>query len=509
MAITREEVLHVARLARLELVRRRGRALPGAALGDPRRGLEGRPSSTSPTCRRPRIRSRSRTPGPRTSPRPCLTLDEAFANAPDRDGDSSGRRRHDRRPRDRHAPALTRRGGAGAARSARRVSRRRRARRAPTRRRSTSATRELHAFLHARRRARTGDGSPDRAQGRDLDAGRPHDRRLEDPRAATSRSSTRPSPRAARPPGCRCSARRTPTSSRWAPRPRTRPTARRTTRGTRRASPAARAAARPRRSRPGSPRGRSAPTRAARSSCPSAFCGNVGLRPTYGTVSRYGVVAFASSLDQVGPVTRNVRDNALLYRIISGRDANDSTTVDGAAGRAARRPSDLKGVRIGVPRQLNEVEGIEPGVKAAVDAAIALAERLGAEIERVRAAALGRLRARLLLPDRPGRGLVESRALRRRPLRPARRRRRLPRDGDAHAPRRVRRRAEAADHARHLRALVRLLRRLLRHRAEGAHGDQARARRAVRALRRARLADLRDRRPSRSARRRRTRSRCT
>ncbi len=61
---------------------------------------------------------------------------------------------------------------------------------------------------------------------------------------------------------------------------------------------------------------------------PAAFCGNVGLRPTYGTVSRYGIVAFASSLDQVGPVTRNVRDNALLYGIISGRDANDSTTVE-------------------------------------------------------------------------------------------------------------------------------------------------------------------------------------
>ena len=113
---------------------------------------------------------------------------------------------------------------------------------------------------------------------------------------------------------------------------------------------------------------------------PAAFCGNVGLRPTYGTVSRYGIVAFASSLDQVGPVTRNVRDNALLYGIISGRDANDSTTVD-VPPVELPEPGDLEGVRIGLPRQLNEVEGIEPGVKAAVDAAIAHAAALGAEIE--------------------------------------------------------------------------------------------------------------------------------
>jgi aspartyl-tRNA(Asn)/glutamyl-tRNA(Gln) amidotransferase subunit A len=113
---------------------------------------------------------------------------------------------------------------------------------------------------------------------------------------------------------------------------------------------------------------------------PAAFCGNVGLRPTYGTVSRYGIVAFASSLDQVGPVTRNVRDNALLYGIISGRDANDSTTVD-VPPVELPEPGDLEGVRIGLPRQLNEVDGIEPGVKAAVDAAIAHAAALGAEIE--------------------------------------------------------------------------------------------------------------------------------
>ncbi len=113
---------------------------------------------------------------------------------------------------------------------------------------------------------------------------------------------------------------------------------------------------------------------------PAAFCGNVGLRPTYGTVSRYGIVAFASSLDQVGPVTRNVRDNALLYGIISGRDANDSTTVE-VPPVELPEPGELKGVRIGLPRQLNEVGGIEPGVKAAVDAAIAHAAALGAEIE--------------------------------------------------------------------------------------------------------------------------------
>ncbi len=61
---------------------------------------------------------------------------------------------------------------------------------------------------------------------------------------------------------------------------------------------------------------------------PSALCGNVGLRPTYGTVSRYGIVAFASSLDQVGPVAKTVRDCALLYSIIAGRDPCDSTTVE-------------------------------------------------------------------------------------------------------------------------------------------------------------------------------------
>jgi aspartyl-tRNA(Asn)/glutamyl-tRNA(Gln) amidotransferase subunit A len=112
---------------------------------------------------------------------------------------------------------------------------------------------------------------------------------------------------------------------------------------------------------------------------PAALCGIVGLRPTYGTVSRYGVVAFASSLDQVGPTTKNVRDCALLYGIISGRDDDDSTTVDVPTVELPNA-EDLTGVRIGVPRELNDAEGIEPGVRAAVRAAIDRATELGAEV---------------------------------------------------------------------------------------------------------------------------------
>jgi len=112
---------------------------------------------------------------------------------------------------------------------------------------------------------------------------------------------------------------------------------------------------------------------------PAALCGIVGLRPTYGTVSRYGIVAFASSLDQVGPTTRTVRDCALLYRIIAGRDENDTTTVDVPEVEIPDH-EDLRGVRVGVPREMNGVEGIEPGVSAAVDAAIGKLRDLGAEV---------------------------------------------------------------------------------------------------------------------------------
>jgi len=113
---------------------------------------------------------------------------------------------------------------------------------------------------------------------------------------------------------------------------------------------------------------------------PSALCGNVGLRPTYGTVSRFGVVAFASSLDQVGPVAKTVRDTALLYRIISGRDPADSTTVELPAPVELPDGERLDGLRIGVPRQAVALEAIEPGVREAFDRSLALAEELGAAV---------------------------------------------------------------------------------------------------------------------------------
>jgi aspartyl-tRNA(Asn)/glutamyl-tRNA(Gln) amidotransferase subunit A len=113
---------------------------------------------------------------------------------------------------------------------------------------------------------------------------------------------------------------------------------------------------------------------------PAALCGNVGLRPTYGTVSRYGVVAFASSLDQIGPVARTVRDCALLYSIIAGPDPADSTTVERPEPVRLPEREGLDGVRIGVPRELNEHPGIEPGVRAAVERSVELAGELGAEI---------------------------------------------------------------------------------------------------------------------------------
>ena len=123
---------------------------------------------------------------------------------------------------------------------------------------------------------------------------------------------------------------------------------------------------------------------------PAALCGIVGMKPTYGRVSRYGIVAFASSLDQIGPLARDVRDAAALLHAVSGRDERDSTSApipvpdeltrltasdDEAAG-------DLRGKRLGLPKEYF-VAGMEPGVEAVVRAAVADLEAAGATVEEV------------------------------------------------------------------------------------------------------------------------------
>jgi aspartyl-tRNA(Asn)/glutamyl-tRNA(Gln) amidotransferase subunit A len=113
---------------------------------------------------------------------------------------------------------------------------------------------------------------------------------------------------------------------------------------------------------------------------PASLCGIVGLRPTYGTVSRAGIVAFASSLDQIGPMTKTVRDNALLYKVVAGRDPADTTTVELPQPVEIPEREDLNGVRIGVPKELNEAEGIEPGVRELTERTIELCRELGAEV---------------------------------------------------------------------------------------------------------------------------------
>ncbi|SCJ67205.1 Glutamyl-tRNA(Gln) amidotransferase subunit A [uncultured Clostridium sp.] len=116
---------------------------------------------------------------------------------------------------------------------------------------------------------------------------------------------------------------------------------------------------------------------------PAAFCGVVGMKPTYGAVSRYGLVAFASSLDQIGPLTRDVRDSALVLSAIAGHDPRDSTSLKRTYGDfGAQLGEDVAGMRLGLPREFLE-EGIDPQVKAAVLAAARRYEKLGARVEPV------------------------------------------------------------------------------------------------------------------------------
>ena len=116
---------------------------------------------------------------------------------------------------------------------------------------------------------------------------------------------------------------------------------------------------------------------------PAFCCGVVGLKPTYGRVSRYGLVAFASSLDQIGPITKDVEDCAILLNGISGYDPNDSTSVNiEVPDHKKSLIKDVKGIRIGIPKEYF-IEGIDPDVEKAVTQAMHLFEKWGAEVKRV------------------------------------------------------------------------------------------------------------------------------
>jgi len=115
---------------------------------------------------------------------------------------------------------------------------------------------------------------------------------------------------------------------------------------------------------------------------PAAFCGIVGLKPTYGAISRYGMIAFASSLDQCGPLTRTVSDAALLLGILQGKDPCDSTSVGVEGGIALPGREDLSGLRFGVPAELGHDE-YDSGVRAVFEATLKKIEDLGGEIAEV------------------------------------------------------------------------------------------------------------------------------
>jgi aspartyl-tRNA(Asn)/glutamyl-tRNA(Gln) amidotransferase subunit A len=117
---------------------------------------------------------------------------------------------------------------------------------------------------------------------------------------------------------------------------------------------------------------------------PAAFCGIVGFKPSYGRISRYGLIAFASSLDQIGPFARNVEDAALAYDIMAGKDPHDATTVDQSAeATAAALPEDLRGVRVGIAREF-DLKELDSNVRAVYEQAYRDLERLGAELVEVK-----------------------------------------------------------------------------------------------------------------------------
>ena len=213
---------------------------------------------------------------------------------------------------------------------------------------------------------------------------------------------------------------------------------------------------------------------------PAAFTGTVGIKPTYGRCSRWGIVAFASSLDQAGPIARTVRDTAILMRSMAGHDPKDTTSVDlpvpdyeAALGRS------VKGMKIGIPKEYR-LDGMPAEIETLWEQGIAWLKDAGAEMVDVSLphtkyalpayyiVAPAEASSNLARYDGvryglrvPGRDIIDM--------------------YEKHARRGLRRGSAPPRDDRHLCALGRLLRRLLPARAEGAHPDQARLRGLLRA----------------------------
>ena len=212
---------------------------------------------------------------------------------------------------------------------------------------------------------------------------------------------------------------------------------------------------------------------------PAALCGCVGLKPTYGRISRFGLIAFASSLDQIGVLTKDVTDAALLLGALAGHDPRDSTSAEEPVpDYAGKLNGDISGLRIGVaPEYFGE--GLDPQVGDSVRAAINDLRGLGATEREISLP-----HTEYALPTyyviAPVRGQRQPGPLQRRqvrPLRPAGHRRR--RDDGPHPRPGLRVGGQAPHHDRHFRALLGLLRRLLRPRPESAHPHQVRLRNRV------------------------------
>ena len=227
---------------------------------------------------------------------------------------------------------------------------------------------------------------------------------------------------------------------------------------------------------------------------PGALTGTVGVKPTYGGVSRFGAIAMASSLDQIGPVSRTVLDSALLQEIIGGHDKRDSTSIPegprpmvAAAREGAKR--DLKGMKVGLIKELGG-DGFQPGVEARFNEAVDKLKEMGAEVVEVSVPHIGYSLGAyyIIMPSEVSSNLARYDGMRYglRVMPPTG----VPQTAAnmmAYTRRsRLRRRGQAPYHPRHLRPVRRLLRRLVRLGPEGPHADYRRLQEGLRTGRRAR-----------------------